>query len=53
MIPPISNWTTSISTSISTSTSTSTSTSQIVEELHYTDFGVDARVGRIDRSTHG
>ena len=26
---------------------------QIVEELHYTDFEVDARVGRINRSTHG
>ena len=26
---------------------------QIVEELHYTDFEVDARVGRIDRSTNG
>ena len=25
---------------------------QIVEELHYTDFQVDARVGRINRSTH-
>ena len=26
---------------------------QIVEELHYTDFEVDARVARIDRSTNG
>ena len=26
---------------------------QIVEELHYTDFEVDAWVGRINRSTHG
>ena len=26
---------------------------QIIEELHYTDFEVDARVGRINRSTHG
>ena len=26
---------------------------QIVKELHYTDFEVDAWVGRINRSTHG
>ena len=26
---------------------------QIVEELHYTNFEVDAQVGRINRSTHG